>query len=766
VASRAGYFEDERDMAREERRFRGPLFVLTILVGSFLLFLVQPMIARMALPRLGGAPAVWNSAMLVYQALLLAGYAYAHAIGRLAVRQQAMVHVGLLLLAALFWLPIGLIDATPSSGVAPTLWVPWLLVLSIGPLFFVVAAQAPLVQRWYNAASGGRDPYALYAASNLGSFGGLIAYPLLVEPRLPLMSQSQLWTAGYLLLIALVVGCALMLPRRQATGAAAPVAVTERPGWRRQLYWVVLAFVPSGLMLSTTTHLTTDIVAMPLLWVLPLGIYLLSFSVAFAARRGVTDVIAQLSPLVILVLGGLTIRVLPDQPYFSALCGLALLFVVGVTLHGEMYRTRPAPERLTGFYLCMALGGVLGGVFAALIAPTIFDWTYEHPLLILAAGALVPQTYLFPFIRRLWRDPVMVHFLTAIVVLLVVIIAVLAIDRPWQWLWEDGPAIGALAIGFVTLFTIGKRIPYLIGLAGVVLVFGGWDSLKLSMDGDARTRSYFGVYTIRDYPYEGVRTLAHGTTSHGLQIMQPGRQTEPTSYYAPASGIGQALIALPDIMGDGARVGIVGLGTGTLACYAKPDQHWVFYEIDRTVIRLARDPSKFSYLASCLPRVPVVLGDARLSLAAAAPGSLDLLALDAFSSDAVPIHLLTREAFDTYGRALGERGLLVVHISNRFLDLEPVIAAAAARGGWTAALLHDVVADDAYDSAFRSSSVWVAMSRDPATVGKLINRDSIVAGGWRPLMPRAGFTQWTDDFASILPLVIALQPDDKPTQEQ
>lgn len=758
MASLAGKFERERDMASEERRFKGPLFVLTILVGSFLLFLVQPMIARMALPRLGGAPAVWNSAMLVYQALLLGGYAYAHAIGRLAVRHQAIAHIALLLVAAFFWLPIGLIAGRPPTNIAAELWVPWLLILSIGPLFFAVSAQAPLVQRWYNAASGGRDPYALYAASNLGSFAGLITYPLIVEPLLPLASQSWLWTIGYLLLILLVAGCALMLPRREATGAAAPTAVTERPGWKRKLYWVVLAFVPSGLMLSTTTHMTTDIFAMPLLWVLPLGLYLLSFSVAFAERRGIADVITQLSPLVVLVLGGLTIRVAPEQPYFAAFCGLSLLFVVAVTLHSEMYRTRPAPERLTGFYLWMSLGGALGGVFAGLIAPAVFDWTYEHPLLILAAGALVPQAFLFPFLKRLWLGRTRSQVLTGMMLVLVVVIGVTAIRRPWQWLWDDGPAIGACVIGLLTLFCIGRRLPYVVGLIGVILVFGGWDSLQLSMKGD-RTRSYFGVYTIRDYPYEGVRTLAHGTTSHGLQIMQPGRQTEPTSYYAPQSGVGQAMIALPAIIGDGARVGIVGLGTGTLACYAKPDQHWTFYEIDSTVVGIARDPSKFSFLASCLPQVPIMLGDARLSLAAAAPKSLDLLALDAFSSDVIPLHLLTQEAFETYGRVLSGKGLLLVHISNRFLDLEPVVAAAAAKGGWTAALLHDFVEDDAFDSAFRSSSIWVAMSRDPASLGKLINSDDIVAGGWRPLIPRQGFTMWTDDFASILPLLYVFQPD-------
>lgn len=754
VASAANGLFDDQSMAQEDRFFRGPLFVLTILLGSFLLFLVQPMIARMALPRLGGAPAVWNSAMLVYQALLLGGYAYAHAIGRFSVRRQAIIHVTVLALAAL-WLPIGLGAAMPPPDAAPEIWVPWLLLVSIGPLFFAVSAQAPLIQRWYNAASGGRDPYALYAASNLGSFGGLIAYPLVVEPGFALAGQSMVWTVGYVLLGLLVIGCALMLPRHQPTGAAAAEAVSEAPGTRRQLYWIVLAFVPSGLMLSTTTYLTTDIVAMPLLWVLPLGLYLLSFTVAFSTWRGFARTITFIAPLAIVAMA-LTIRNGAERPLFAAAVALILLFVVAVALHGEMYRTRPAAQRLTGFYLCMSIGGALGGVFAALIAPLIFDWTYEHPLLILVAGALVPQLFLAGFLQRLWADRRRAQFLSVAVILAVAGIAYLGIARPWQWLWHDGTTYAALAIGALAALSIGRRIPFLVALAGVLLVSGGWDSIQLSMKGDARTRSYFGVYTIRDYSDPDIRTLAHGTTFHGLQMLVPGEEREPTSYYGRNSGVGQALIQLPAIAGPGARVGIVGLGAGTLACYARPGQHWRFYEIDSAVVDIARDSGKFTFLSSCLPNVPILLGDARLNLARDPAASLDLLALDAFSSDVVPMHLLTREAFATYARVLAPKGVLVVHISNRFLDLEPVMAAAAAEGGWTAALLDDVETDDKIVTVL-NNSVWVVLSRDPAVVGRVINAPGAV-GDWRPLAPRRDFTPWTDDFSTILPLIIAWNP--------
>ena len=309
------------------------------------------------------------------------------------------------------------------------------------------------------------------------------------------------------------------------------------------------------------------------------------------------------------------------------------------------------------------------------------------------------------------------------------------------------------------MLCIGRRVPYLIGLAGVLIVYGGWSAIELSMQGDARTRSYFGVYTIRDHPELGMRTLAHGTTTHGSQIMDPARLAEPTSYYAPLSGVGQAMIMIPAIAGEHARIGVVGLGTGTLACYAKPGQDWRFFEIDPAVIGIARDSGKFAYLASCLPNPRIILGDARLTLSQQPEASLDLLALDAFSSDAVPLHLLTKEAFETYGRVLGKSGLLLVHISNRFLDLEPVVAEAARDGRWTAALLADEVTEGDPNGQYRSNSVWIAMSHDPSAIGKLINVDGPVSGAWRPLMPREGFEGWSDDFASIIPLIRALEPE-------
>ena len=374
---------------------RRPLFVIAILTGSFLLFLVQPMVARMALPRLGGAPNVWNSAMLVYQALLLAGYAYAHALGRFAIRTQVLVHLGVLLLAALS-LPIALARIAPPQPGMEALWVPWMFLLTVGPAFFAVSAQAPLVQRWYAAHPAASNPYPLYAASNLGSFAGLLTYPLLLEPALPISQQSLLWAAGYGLLVLLVGG--LLLARRDlaptaVVSAAEPEAASgadERPGWRRIALWLALSAVPSGLMLSTTTYLTTDIMAMPLLWVIPLGLYLLSFSIAFSERRGAAAFLVWIAPIILLVDGAVAMYTAGRADLVAAFASIVMLFVVAVALHARLYETRPPASGLTRFYLVMSAGGVIGGLFAALIAPVLFDWTWEHPLLILAAAALVP----------------------------------------------------------------------------------------------------------------------------------------------------------------------------------------------------------------------------------------------------------------------------------------------------------------------------------------------------------------------------------------
>ncbi|MFY8074083.1 MAG: fused MFS/spermidine synthase [Sphingorhabdus lacus] len=725
------------------------LFLITILTGSFLLFLVQPMIARMALPRLGGAPAVWNSAMLVYQALLLAGYAYAHRLTQTSPRRQAIIHITLFAVAIL-WLPIGLANLQPPADGSPIFWVPWLLIASIGPLFFVVAAQAPLMQRWYSMSGNQGEPYALYAASNIGSFGGLIAYPILVEPFTTLQSQKWIWSGIYLALMALVGICAIQIWRTAgANTTPTEAAANEAPiGWRRRLYWIILAAVPSGLMLSTTSHLTTDLMAMPLIWVIPLGIYLLSFSVAFADNQKPAYWISRFAPIVLIVSAAFVFVVWGKAAIGGLTASLSLLFIVAVALHNEMYRTRPAPAQLTSFYLMMSVGGVLGGFFCAIVAPLLFDWTWEHPILILMAAALLPA---IPLLRLNENDKRLPLIMVVIGMIALALGLFGGISEPVESSFTK--ILLAATIMTLGIAVAGFRIPFLLAVAGLLTINGGWYSVQQSLDG-VRMRSYFGTYTVNASESGRVRWLNHGTTMHGMQLLDD--PTRPISYYPDTSGVGIAMLNAPRLYGPEASIGVVGLGTGTLACYRRPGQYWQFFEIDPLVIEIARERKIFSFLEKCAPDVPITLGDARLTLAAVPEGKFDILALDAFSSDSIPLHLLTKEAFATYRKALKPDGILLVHISNRYIDLNPVVAAEAKANGWSAALRHDSPTEQLINRGNRASQ-WIALSRDPAKLAELTGKVDKVKSRyynseqWLQLDAPGKTSPWTDDYASVLP---------------
>ncbi|AIT80356.1 fused MFS/spermidine synthase [Novosphingobium pentaromativorans] len=721
------------------------LFILTILVGSFLLFMVEPMVARMALPRLGGAPNVWNSAMLVYQALLLAGYGYAHWLSRKPLWRQAVIHLIALCIAATT-LPIALAQvASPAPG-WEAIWVPWLLLLTVGPVFFLIAAQAPLMQRWFAADSRAGQPWALYAASNLGSFAGLVAYPLVAEPLLALHGQSLVWAVGYGLLILLVAACAWS--RRKTVDAARPSApllrASEVTSWRRKLHWLALAAIPSGLMLSTTTHLTTDIFASPLLWVIPLGLYLLSFVVAFADRRVLAGVLTFVAPVVLLFTG--SYAMLADGSGALLLAGgsCVLLFVVSVALHARLYDLRPDAGHLTGFYLIMSAGGALGGLFTALVAPLVFDWSWEHPLLILGAALLVPLDEILRWRRMEGLDQRLARIALVLLLLLALFLSVQLFDL----FTEPGTKMTAMLLTvFLTgtgVMVMGWRWAFVAVLLLAMLGQGGLLTIMSSYEGQ-RTRSYFGIYTVRDYRSSGLRILSHGTTLHGQQSLDPDKRRMPLTYYGPRSGVGLALASADRLEGDSARIGVVGLGTGSLACYARPGQDWTFFEIDPVILHYSTS-GKFTYLRDCAPRARVILGDARLELEAVPPRRFDMLVIDAFSSDAIPLHLLTQEALQVYLRALSERGVLLMHISNRYVELEPVIAALARSEGLTARVRQDWPENlDLY-----TPSHWIALSRDSSSINELakMHPDS----PWSRLQAPAQ-RPWTDDHASILPFI-------------
>ena len=713
-----------------------PLYIVTILTGSFLLFLVQPLFGRLVLPVLGGSPNAWNTAMLVYQALLLGGYVYADRLQRLGQRRQVQVHLGLFALAALT-LPVGIAGWFPAAGDAPQQWLIGLLLVSVGPLFFVVSAQAPLLQAWFarTGDAAAANPYFLYAASNLGSFAALIAYPLLVEPLAGLATQRWAWSAGFVLLALLTALSGLMV----GGGAARPAAPAPAIPLKRRLHWALLAAVASALLLSTTTHLTTDIMAMPLLWVVPLALYLLSFVIVFSGVGDAATRAAQaLAPPGLVLLGSWACLAGggPGVGILFALAGLVLLLLLCVALHGTLAQDRPDAAGLTSFYLWMSLGGALGGIFCALLAPLLFPWPWEHPLLLLAAAALLPG--------RRWPVQVPAWLALPMIALLcwgaVTRFGTVAVDRSNAWPWPSLLAVGAAA--GLALLLAGRRGPFVAALAGLMLALGGVVQIGIDADGQ-RQRSFFGVYTVDARPRAGYVALLHGTTMHGAQSLVPDLAAEPMTYYLRESGIGRALA----MMGADAQIGVVGLGTGTLACHAKPGQGWTAWEIDPLVVDIAR--SRFSYIARCQPDLKIVLGDARLTLADAPAGGLDLLAIDAFSSDAIPLHLMTAEAFALYGRTLAADGLLLVHISNRFLDLEPVLAAIAADGGWQARVLQLPPPDRDQRGWIVAGSTWVALSRNPARL------EALVAGGgdWRALAARAAMPVWRDDFASVLPVL-------------
>ncbi|HEV7258384.1 MAG TPA: fused MFS/spermidine synthase [Bosea sp. (in: a-proteobacteria)] len=618
----------------EDRRLAAtlPLYAGTIFLSAFLLFGIQPMFAKMVLPRLGGSPGVWSVAMVFFQAMLLAGYGYAHwLVSRCTVRRAALIHIALMGLVLLTALPIGIasgFERPPQQGEA--LWLVMLFMASVGLPFFAVAANGPLLQAWF-ARTGhphASDPYFLYAASNVGSFLALIAYPFLVEPFLTLSGQATSWAWGFGLLLAGIAACAgLGLGRSieaSSTGGGSALVPTMVPA-RQKLGWVALAFVPSGLLVAVTAHLSTDVASVPLLWVVPLALFLLTFVIVFQRRPLLQPgwmLTAQLVLVAVLLLR-MALQIKLGWGGELAL-HLGLFFATAMVAHGELARRRPDAANLTQFYLWMSVGGVLGGLFCGLIAPAIFNSVVEYPLLIIA-GVLC---------------------------------------RP----------------GFTTI-----RLPRLVqlGLAGLALV-GFCSLVATEQQRTDSIRSFFGVNKITDSADGRFRTLVHGSTVHGAQRLRNDDGTEvtgrpePLSYYFTGGAIADGIDAVRQARGgklDG--VAAIGVGTGSLACQMRQSEGWTFYEIDPEVVRMATDPSRFSFFSSCAPDARFVLGDARLTLADAADGSLDLIVVDAFSSDAIPIHLMTTEAIGLYLAKLKPNGAVLFHISNRNMDLAPIVTATA-----------------------------------------------------------------------------------------
>jgi spermidine synthase len=823
------------------------LFALTLLVGASLLFSVQPMIAKMVLPLLGGAPAVWNTCMVFFQAALLAGYAYAHATASwLGVRRQAVLHLGLLLVP-LALLPIGIAEdaaRTLGPGANPSLWLLGLLATTVGLPFFVVSATAPMLQRWFSRTghASASDPYFLYAASNLGSMLALLAYPLVLEPTLRLSQQGRLWAAGYGVLVVLTLACATAVWRRRDPAAPADEAEGDATGGDRialgrRLWWVVLAFVPSSLMLGVTTYLTTDIVAIPLLWVIPLAIYLLTFILAFARRPPLPHAwMLRALPMAVVLLA-LVLCVGGSHPAWIPVHLLAF-FVVALVCHGELARDRPPARDLTGFYLALSLGGVLGGLFNALVAPLVFDRIAEYPLVLVLACLVCPRVGGIARSGRHSQSKAQAEESDSLGPVLggagtgdpetpgSVFIAPSPLvgegrgggpttrtaspagdpppqssptrgegERPFvHTILDEGvrdvppghrgaspPAralawdlLLPLALGVATAGLIGlirshsdahpskqielflygvatfvgftfmdRPLRFALGIAAVLAVQG------LTPDADSRVlhqeRSFFGVLRVVEADGGKYHRLIHGSTVHGQQSLDPGRRREPLSYYHRTGPIGQVVEVFRQHP-TRRSVAVVGLGAGTMAAYAEPDERWTFYEIDPAVARIARDPAYFTFLPDCrAATLAVVLGDARLRLRDAPAHDYGLIVLDAFSSDAIPLHLMTREALALYRAKLANGGLIAFHISNRFLDLSPVLAALARDAGWICRVRTDTVLTSAEVQAGKHGSIWAVLAARAEDLGELAEDPR-----WQAPPLRPGAAVWTDDFSNVV----------------
>lgn len=729
-----------------------PLFACTIFLSAFLLFWIQPLFTKTVLPLLGGAPNVWNTALLFFQATLLVGYGYVHlATRRLSLRSQTLLHLGVLV-AALAFLPPALAGASPPASGMPTAWLLGLLAASIGLPFMALSATSPLLQRWLSGTShrAASDPYFLYAASNAGSVLALLAFPFLLEPWLGLARQRSLWSLFFVALLVLV-GAVAGLAWKHTTVAAEP-RTDSAPGRRDaraeraprpaenpgppapsapdRARWILLAFAPSSLLLGVTTHITTDLAAAPLFWVVPLALYLVTYILAFSRRAVGRRAAYELQPILVLLLA----VTLGGQPPLSAALPLHLLtfFVVALVCHGELARRRPHPSHLTEFYVWIALGGALGGTFNALLAPLLFSSVLEYPLALALACTLRPT----PHGERLapdWRD--------------VAVPAVLAVGgmaaagamaelSRWKWplLVVLLSLVGAAVYGFR-----GRPVRFGLGVAALLLVAAV--PFRSAFDLLESRRSFFGVYTVRLDPSGGFHLLFHGTTIHGAQAREPEGWDIPRMYYHPGGPLGDVMRHGPERR----EVGVVGLGVGSVACYAEEGQKWVFYEIDPLVERIARDTRHFHYLSECGGPAEVVIGDARLSLKAAPDDGFDLLIIDAFTSDAIPVHLMTREAVESYADKTREGGLIAFHISNRHMDLEPVLAGILAELGLAAALRHDA-ADARAERELHKSSTWVAASRSPESVEAIRRAES----GWRDLRGKPGMRAWTDDYSNIV----------------
>ncbi len=738
------------------------VFAGAIFLSAALLFAVQPMFTKMVLPRLGGTPSVWSVAMVFFQAVLLAGYAYAHVLTKYVPgRRSITIHLVVMALACLF-LPLSIATwwGRPPADATAALWLLGLFAVSIGVPFFALSANGPLLQAWFARTDhpSAANPYFLYAASNVGSFLALLSYPFLIEPFSTLGTQRWAWAALFVALIALIGWCGALMLRHPSTRTAVDdAAPVPAPTAFQAAHWVLLAAVPSALLISVTAHISTDIAAAPFMWVIPLALYLLTFVIVFQTRPILPHKwMIAVEPLFIVALVGVIVFDIRGHLFGMLTLNVVAVFVITLVCHGELSRTKPDARHLTAFYMWMSAGGVVGGIFAGLIAPNVFSWVLEYPVLIVLAILCRPG-FALPAdtrTRLLWAG-------------VALFVAVVMFPGLTERLVTDKEAIRLAVFGYTfTLSVFELVVAMLLIVAAFVsrepLPFAAVIAVALIIgqvyrpDSDVREtmRSFFGVHKINETADGRFRVFLHGTTIHGAERLkdnsgQPITGKPPLiTYYHDNSPMGVTVKATRERVGGPVRIAVVGLGTGTFACFSEPGDSFTFYEIDATVQKMARDPKYFRYLTECAPQAPIVLGDARLTLAES-KDQYDLIVLDAFSSDAIPIHLMTREAMATYLSRLAPRGIVLMHVSNRHMELSSVVAGIAHVNGLVSRVNNRAARDGEDDSDYLFTSTVVISAREDADFATL-REDA----DWTVIDPPAGQRVWTDDYSNVIGAVL------------
>lgn len=747
------------------------IYTVTLFLSASLLFSVQPMVGKMILPLLGGTPNVWNTCMVFFQAVLLLGYCYAHTLKSLKPRYQFIIHLFLILAVMVFLPPRIPSNWVPPAASNPSLWLFALLSVSVGLPFFVISTSAPLLQKWFSNTThpDAKDPYFLYAASNLGSLFALLSYPFLLEPAFNLDQQSGLWALGYKIFFLLALLCALSvaLSMRSAPASSASAGdlgenskdtLDKHISLKRRLKWIALSFVPSSLMLGVTTYITTDVSSVPMIWIIPLSLYLLSFILVFAKNQLLPRSLVNRSLAFLILPTSMTL--LSSAPFaFSYLLifsfHILAFFCIAMICHGALADNRPPTAHLTEFYLWISIGGVLGGLFNALLAPVLFENVTEYPLVIVMGCLLRP--HLFPEFEK---EKGVLYYIYPAVLLTVTIFGLYALTHLSS---SDAASQSADLVKSnvqkVVYFCVPAFLCFVFrnnsirfGLCIGTFFFCNFLLVRYFQEGQTRVfidRGFFGVSQVWDDTT--FRQYRHGSTVHGLQSLDPEEKGESLSYFHRTAPIGQ-IMSYVSRQKEFTRIGVLGLGVGSMASYGTSDQTWNFYEIDPIVEAIAMNPDYFTFLRDSPAKVNVLLGDGRLVIRDIEDGFYDLIVLDAFSSDSIPTHLITREAVELYLSKLSSRGFLVFNISNRFIDIRPILSSLAHKLDLVCYVKADLNVTEELAQRGKMPSSWAILARKDNAISAVAEES-----GWTKMTSYSKSTEWTDDYSNLLSVVNFVQ---------